>query len=115
MGDLKPSVPEPAPVNRGQVVADSLLDMLHGCQQPFAGKAAELVRQRDAYGRSKYGQPLMTDDGRNTLEDLRQELGDALMYAHKARMTGAHIDKASEWSDIKRFAQLVVVILEGME
>ena len=50
---------------------------------PHLDNLIELVKQRDAFGRAKYGQPLMTNDGRNGLEDARQEMGDLLQYICK--------------------------------
>jgi hypothetical protein len=47
-----------------------------------------LVQERNAFGVTKYGQPLMTRDGRNGLEDARQELGDLLQYVCKCAMVG---------------------------
>ncbi len=35
----------------------------------------------------------MTKDGRNTLEDARQELGDLLQYCFKAKMNGENIQE----------------------
>jgi hypothetical protein len=46
-----------------------------------------LVEERNAFGVAKYGQPLMTRDGRNGIEDARQELGDLLQYVCKCAMT----------------------------
>lgn len=91
---LRPSVPEPPPVARGEPVTPALLSHLSarahalGDREHAAAHLAALVRERDAFGRAKYGQPLMTADGRNTLEDARQELGDLAQYLYKARMTG---------------------------
>lgn len=76
---------EPPPVPRGEEVAPRLIAWLESWDDRTT---ADLVRARVAFGRAKYGQPLMSDDGRDTSEDLRQELGDALMYAAKAAMQG---------------------------
>ena len=40
-----------------------------------------LVEERNAFGVAKYGQPLMTQDGRNGIEDARQELCDLVSTA----------------------------------
>lgn len=42
--------------------------------------------QRDAIGRAKYGKPLEAHNGRNALQDLFEELLDAVMYAAQAYM-----------------------------
>jgi len=39
-------------------------------------------------GIERYGQPLYSNDGRNTTADLVQEPLDALLYAHKGAMAG---------------------------
>lgn len=51
-------------------------------------KAIDLINQRDTYGFNKYGQHLMTQDGRNTKEDAKQELGDLFQYICKMIMNG---------------------------
>lgn len=84
-GDVKPSKPEPPPVQRGELVTPSLVAWL---QARGDAEAAQLVLERDAFGRPKYGQGLMTDDGRGAVEDLRQELGDGMQYGWKAVLQG---------------------------
>jgi hypothetical protein len=46
----------------------------------------ELIKARHEYGLKKYGQGLMSEDGRNTMEDARQEAGDLLQYLFKATL-----------------------------
>lgn len=41
------------------------------------------MKQRDEFGRRKYGVPLRTFDGRDSLVDLYQELLDAVVYVRK--------------------------------
>lgn len=89
MGDsIGPSRPEPAPVNRGEPVTPPLLDWLRS--YGFDDEA-RVVEARAAFGREKYGQPLMTLDGRDPIEDARQELADALQYVQRAAMLGADL------------------------
>lgn len=85
---IRPSVPLPAPKAGGREVTPGLVaDLLeHGFDD-----AAHLVLERDAFGRAKWGQPLMTDDGQDTIEASRQETGDLLQYATKAKMEGKDI------------------------
>ena len=85
---VEASRPEPPPVPRGEPVTPRLVAWL---EQRGDRGVADLVRARDAFGRAKYGQPLTTLDGRDTVEDLAQEIGDALQYACKASMTGADV------------------------
>jgi hypothetical protein len=79
----KMSQPEPAPVEKGIVVPDALIAYLEDNHPYEAAVLCPLVRERDAFGRAKYGQPLMSQDGRNGVEDARQEAGDLLQYAFK--------------------------------
>lgn len=44
----------------------------------------DLCLERDAFGRAKYGQPLMSEDGRDPMVDALQEALDLFVYAHKA-------------------------------
>lgn len=46
----------------------------------------ELIDVREAYGVAKYGQTLMTDDGRDTPTEVVNELLDALAYVTKWSM-----------------------------
>lgn len=79
---------QPPPVKKGEVVTDSLIKYLETLNDYSSKKAIELVKARDAFGRAKYGQPLMTDDGRDHVEDALQELGDLLQYIWACRMQG---------------------------
>ena len=80
-----PSTPEPPPIPAGEPITPALVAWLTA---RGLTRAAELVVARDAYGRAKYGQPLRLDDGRDAVEDCRQELGDALQYAYRALRRG---------------------------
>jgi hypothetical protein len=82
------SVPEPPPQPHGVVVPDALCQYLQ-TRKPWRWEALlQLVLERDAFGRKKYGQPLMSEDGRNGFEDARQELGDLLQYTYKMYLAG---------------------------
>lgn len=50
------------------------------------GELLKLVDQREAYGIAKYGQTLMSDDGRDTPTEIVNELLDALVYLTKLSM-----------------------------
>lgn len=92
---MHPSFPEPPPKPHGFIVPDQLIEFIqsHGNNIHLI----QLIRERDAFGRAKYGQPLMSEDGRNGIEDARQELGDLLQYAFKSK-------------DQQRFEELVELI-----
>ncbi len=88
---MSAGTPEPPPVARGESVTPKLLAWIASNERFDADtKAAlkSLVEQRHAYGMAKYGQPLMTLDGRNTSIDAKQEAGDLLQYVFKACLTG---------------------------
>jgi hypothetical protein len=90
------SVPEPPPINNGEIVPDALINYLNSAKQDFRNGIANLINlihQRDAFGRAKYGQPLMTKDGRNGIEDAKQELGDLLQYLMKCKLAGEEISE----------------------
>lgn len=53
-----------------------------------AWTALHLVRQRDAFGRAKYGQPLMTGDGRDHVNDAVAEQVDGAFYEVAALLEG---------------------------
>lgn len=91
------SKPEPPPVPNGEAVTPALLADLaywRDCASIELGyeegnryeELMELVSARDAFGREKYGQPLMSQDGRSGKEDALQELGDLLQYVKKLTM-----------------------------
>lgn len=80
------SKPEPPPKPCGIIVPDALIEYMDEIEgwEPLC----QLVKERDAFGRKKYGQPLMSDDGRNGFEDARQEAGDLLQYTFKVFLNG---------------------------
>lgn len=84
-GSFLMSIPEPPPKNKGIPITERLIALLQ--KHPDTDRLVDLICERDAFGRAKYGQPLMSDDGRNGIEDARQELGDLLQYVYKCRLT----------------------------
>lgn len=104
------SVPEPPPKPSGIIVPDSLIGYLKQKYSHESVPLVELIKQRDAFGRAKYGQPLMSQDGRNGVEDARQEAGDLLQYAYKVYLTG---DKEGLES-LKELTKQVAEIVEGL-
>ena len=79
------SAQQPAPVAIGDNVPEAFQRWAN--EHGFDG-AVRLSEARDAFGRAKYGQPLMTGDGRRTDIDALDELGDLLHYLFKAKMNG---------------------------
>lgn len=90
---VEASRPEPPPVPRGEPVSKWLIALL---SMDGFDATADVVRARDAFGREKYGQPLMTEDGRDGVEDALQELGDAAQYIFKAAATGQDVEPLRE-------------------
>lgn len=82
------ATPEKMPVPHGTVVTPHLIKWIES--QPISGtRVHQIVADilaRDAYGRRKYGQPLMSEDGRDHVNDARQEILDALQYIQAARL-----------------------------
>jgi hypothetical protein len=56
-------------------------------------EAADLSASRAAFGEAKYGQPLMTGDGRDSVEDAKDEIGDFFHYLQKAIMNDEDVDE----------------------
>lgn len=82
--EIRASVPEPLPKRQGIEVTPLLIQWLE--KMNMDDHVVKLIKERHLYGLEKYGQGLMTEDGRNTLEDAKQEAGDLLQYLFKARL-----------------------------
>lgn len=83
------SVPQPLPKPSGVVVYPVALkvpDQLYPDGGGVHKDISELLQARYTFGLSKYQQPLMRQDGRDDVEDIRQELGDVLMD-NKTKLT----------------------------
>ncbi len=116
---VSPSVPEPDPKPEGVVVPDALHSVLMHTKDIFLDETPDfkraavqeldhliaLVKERDAFGRAKYGQPLMSNDGRNGIEDARQELGDLLQYVMKCKLAGQDL------SDFMRLVSTATLVM----
>ena len=102
------SIPEPPPKNIGQCVPEKLKEWIQQTHFPddLKLKLIKLIDQRDKYGFQKYGQHLMTQDGRDSVEDARQEAGDLLQYLYKAIMNG---EDTSPIEDIAPFLYLMLI------
>ena len=88
------SKPEPHPLNHGKDIPQLLIAWISSnFTQTIKDDAINLIHERDNYGYKKYGQHLMSEDGRNTIEDARQELGDLLQYVFKAKINNEDISK----------------------
>ena len=63
------------------------------------------MKARDEMGREKYGGPLVTNDGRDSLNDLYQEILDAAVYCKKLELELAE-ERASRARAIDRIEEL---------
>lgn len=93
------SKPEPSPKNKGVAITPLLINWINKQEKILdheKSKAVELIKQRSEFGISKYGQPLMSEDGRDELEDAKQELGDLIQYTYKAKMKGRSTKEIEE-------------------
>jgi hypothetical protein len=95
-----PSVPEPPPTNLGINVPQALSAFIKDNypEQQYC-KVIDLIGARAEYGFKKYGQYLKTFDGRDDIEDARQEFGDLLQYLFKARLNG----RIQEFEEFKAY------------
>lgn len=96
------STPEKSPVKAGEPVTPALIEWLRGqslheCEllPIIAG-----IEERSAEGLEKYGQVLMSGDGRDSVNDARQELLDFLQYAQAAKMKGQSLTSLTGLVDL---------------
>ena len=89
MEEVKASIPEPSPINKGVNVNEALKEYIKQLYEEtpyFKQKIIHLLEERNLYGLEKYGQSLMSKDGRDDIEDARQEIGDMIQYIFKAKI-----------------------------
>ncbi len=100
------SIPEPKPENKGiEVYPIIKLELEKLPDSVEKREILTLLSKRREFGLNKYGQTLMSDDGRNTTEDAEQELGDFLMYFEKLKI---RIDNKQESADkLTRLSKLL--------
>lgn len=84
--------PEPPPRAEGEPIPDLLVEWIEEhIEKP--GTVIEDIKARAAFGYQKYGQYLMSDDGRDTINDARQEAIDLLKYMYKAKIRGEDLNQ----------------------
>lgn len=79
---------QPLPIYQGINVP---LEFRKWAQEKSFHNAVQLSKIRDHLGQTKYGQPLMSEDGRDTIQDALEEVGDLLHYLYKARINGLDV------------------------
>lgn len=110
MSDSNEHDPQPAPIYEGEdVIADLARELL---SQSENIDIATLLLQRRQFGIEKYGQPLMSLDGRDSLKDLEDEILDALAYSYKMILSG-ETPSSSKWRRLYRMAKLLCFQVEN--
>lgn len=75
------SVPEPDPKNGVTPVTNNFIEWIqNNSTNSAADDIVKLLEERRQFGLEKYGIELHTFNGRNAVEDIRQELGDLIIY-----------------------------------
>lgn len=89
------AVPQAMPVGGQENVPAALIAKLQEHREVLGAEWADIaigfIRERTAFGKRKYGQELMTFDGRSPHLDALQELVDLMQYLHKAEMQHARL------------------------
>lgn len=94
---------QPNPVNKGENVPS---EFRNWAQHNGFDDASQLSKIRDLFGQTKYGQPLMSEDGRDTIKDAVEEIGDLLHYLYKARMNNLDVDS------IKKYLPVLIALCD---
>jgi hypothetical protein len=87
---------EPAPTGNGEIILDSAVAVVNRYALRARSKGnpslhdehllvVEALKARAEMGKAKYGTYLRARNGRNALNDLYQELLDAIMYSEQCR------------------------------
>ena len=83
--DKMDRTPQPPPVPEGVPVPPLFQEW---AQKNGYVASVALSESRSSFGISKYGQPLMSEDGRDSVEDALDEVGDFNHYMQKAALRG---------------------------
>lgn len=118
-GDHRAAKPEPPPTGEGDVVLDALLKKIdeagmgHAHLFPLQQRVRDDLVARAEFGLKKYGTRLRINNGRGCINDLYQEVLDAVMYSMQARMEGKHAGTFVE--SFLTLAQLIAKELAAQE
>jgi len=89
-----PDAPNPG-LDQVTPKAVEMIGMVRDCHD--AAQIAGLIEERDQFGRAKYGQSLMTFDGRDTAKEIEDELADAIQYTAKGLVEGSVTEYQWDW------------------
>lgn len=77
---------QPKPINKGVIIFNLIQSYLDDVKdKSYNNEVLEQLFQRYNFGLQKYGQPLMSDDGRDAVRDANEELLDAIQYIIKCK------------------------------
>jgi len=100
---------QPDPQPKGYAITPKLL--IHTFQYE---QLSELIQQRYEFGIKKYGQPLMSSDGRNGIQDAREEMGDLVQYVFKVFTVPENLQKYTP-TEIAEFKKLWEQVKETVD
>lgn len=84
---------QPKPVNKGIVIFNLIQSYLDQVEdKSFNSEVLEQLFQRYTFGLQKYGQPLKSDDGRDSVRDANEELLDCIQYLIKCKYNKCDIN-----------------------
>ena len=92
--------PQPAPKKSGVEIYSFLPEILEGTSGQDNQYLQTKLRERYEFGKNKYGQALMTGDGRDTGRDIEEEALDAIYYMAKAVYNKTKCDNAISVLDV---------------
>lgn len=98
----------PPPVNKGIIVPEKLIEWINQqsvLSDDIKTTTINLIQSRNDFGVEKYGQPLMTQDGRRTMQDAMEELGDLMQYIFKAKLNN------EDTTEIKQLLPVLFLLL----
>ena len=98
---------QPKPVNKGIIVFNLIQSYLDRVEdKSFNNEVLEQLFKRYNFGLEKYKQPLMSNDGRDSVRDANEELLDCIMYIMKCKYNKENI------SEVKRTLYVLNQIME---
>lgn len=102
---LNISKPESSPINKGipiyNIAVENVIKVIKNeDKKELKEDMLNLLEARYNFGLSKYKQPLMSEDGRDDIEDCLQEIGDAIQYLSKAIYNKKDITKLRDGIEV---------------